>query len=102
MENVKKIAIFALFFILTSFSLALFLYGTFYLKLLRHTEVKIENSVVARFDVPTEYIYKDSFWWLPTGKSNIYLLNFTISSFQGVLHLNITINPCQYTNNVKL
>ena len=102
MENVKKIAIFALFFILTSFSLALFLYGTFYLKLLKHTEVKIENSVVARFDVPTEYIYKDSFWWLPTGKSNIYLLNFSNSSFQGVLHLNITNNPCQNSKNVKL
>jgi hypothetical protein len=79
MANVKKIARFGLFFILTFSSLALFSYGTFYLKLLKHTEVKIEDSVVARFDVPTEYIDKDLFWWLPTGKSNIKLLNFSNS-----------------------
>jgi hypothetical protein len=102
MANVKKIARFGLFFILTSSSLALFSYGTFYLKLLKHTEVKIEDSVVARFDVPTEYIDKDLFWWLPTGKSKIKLLNFSNSSFQGVLHLNITNNPCQNSKSVAL
>jgi len=83
-------------------SLALFSYGTFYLKLLKHSEVKIEDSVVARFDVPTEYINNDSFWWLPTGKSNIRLINFSNSSFDGVLHLNITNNPCQNSESAKL
>ena len=102
LAHVKKTVRFALFFILTSLSLALFSYGTFYLKLLKHAEVKIEDSVVARFDVPTEYIDDDSFWWLPTGKSNIKLINFSNSSFEGVLHLNITNNPCQNTESIKL
>ena len=102
LTHVKKTVRFALFFILTSLSLALFSYGTFYLKLLKHAEVKIEDSVVARFDVPTEYIDDDSFWWLPTGKSNIKLINFSNSSFEGVLHLNITNNPCQNTESIKL
>jgi hypothetical protein len=82
--------------------LALFSYGTIYLKLLKHSEVKIEDSVVARFDVPTEYINNDSFWWLPTGESNIKLINFSNSSFDGVLHLNITNNPCQNSESAKL
>ena len=102
LAHVKKTARFVLFFILTSLSLALFSYGTFYLKLLKHSEVKIEDSVVARFDVPTEYINDDSFWWLPTGKSNIKLINFSNSSFDGVLHLNITNNPCQNSESAKL
>ena len=102
LAHVKKTARFVLFFILTSVSLALFSYGTFYLKLLKHSEVKIEDSVVARFDVPTEYINNDSFWWLPTGKSNIRLINFSNSSFDGVLHLNITNNPCQNSESAKL
>jgi len=102
MDHVKKIARIVLLFILTSLSLALFSYGTIYLKLLKHTEVKIENSVVARFDVPTEYTDNDSFWWLPTGKSNIKLINFSNSSFDGVLHLNITNNPCQNSESAKL
>ena len=102
LDHVKKTARFALFFILTSLSLALFSYGTFYLKLLKHSEVKIEDSVVARFDVPTEYINNDSFWWLPTGESNIKLINFSNSSFDGVLHLNITNNPCQNSESAKL
>lgn len=102
LDHVKNIARLVLLFILTSLSLALFSYGTIYLKLLKHTEVKIENSVVARFDVPTEYINDDSFWWLPTGKSNIKLINFSNSSFEGVLHLNITNNPCQNSESVEL
>ena len=102
LAHVKKTARFVLFFILTSLSLALFSYGTFYLKLLKHAEVKIEDSVVARFDVPTEYINNDSFWWLPTGESNIKLINFSNSSFDGVLHLNITNNPCQNSESAKL
>lgn len=102
LAHVKKTARFVLFFILTSLSLALFSYGTFYLKLFKHSEVKIEDSVVARFDVPTEYINNDSFWWLPTGKSNIKLINFSNSSFDGVLHLNITNNPCQNSESAKL
>lgn len=102
LAHVKKTARFVLFFILTSLWLALFSYGTIYLKLLKHSEVKIEDSVVARFDVPTEYINNDSFWWLPTGESNIKLINFSNSSFDGVLHLNITNNPCQNSESAKL
>jgi len=102
MANIYKIARLVIFLILTSMSLALFSYGTFYLKLFKHTEVRIEDSVVARFDVPTEYVGKDLFWWLPTGKSKIKLMNFSNSSFQGVLHLKITNNPCQNSKSVKL
>lgn len=102
LAHVKKTARFVLFFILTSLWLALFSYGTIYLKLFKHSEVKIEDSVVARFDVPTEYLNNDSFWWLPTGESNIKLINFSNSSFDGVLHLNITNNPCQNSESAKL
>jgi hypothetical protein len=102
MAHIKKTVRYVIFFILASLSLALFSYGTFYLKLLKQTEVKIEDSVVARFDVPTEYIGNNSFWWLPTGNSNIKLINFSNSSFQGVLHLNITNNPCQNSESVEL
>ena len=102
LAHVKETARFVLVFVLSSLSLALFSYGTFYLKLLKNAEVKIEDSVVVRFDVPTEYIDNDSFWWLPTGKSNIKLMNFSNSSFEGVLHLNITNNPCQNSESVEL
>lgn len=102
LAKIKNMAGLVLFSLLTFMSLALFAYGAFYLKLLKHAEVKIEENVVARFDVPTEYIDRDSFWWLPTGKSNINLINFSNSSFRGVLYLNIANNPCKNLKSIKL
>jgi len=83
-------------------SFALFLYGAIYLKLLNHTEDKIEENVVARFDSPTEYINNDSFWWILAGKSDISLLNFSTSPYQGILRLKIENNPCMNSKSVQL
>jgi hypothetical protein len=98
----KKYSQSGLFFLVISMSMALFLYGAIYLKFLNHTEDKIEENVVARFDSPTEYINNDSFWWIPAGKSDINLLNFSTSPYQGVLYLYIQNNPCKNSNSVKL
>jgi hypothetical protein len=69
-------------------------YSFIYLKLLKNAESRLQNSVVLRFDAPTEYFQGNSYWWFLEGKNIIYIVNFSNESHQGEISLKLQQNPC--------
>jgi hypothetical protein len=82
------------------FGIIVFIYGLIWLKFFNNTETRIEDNVVTRFSVPTEYQNKDSFWWLLEGENVISILNFSTERQNGNLILSTVNNPCKNIESV--
>ena len=87
-------------YIFTFFGVINIVYGLFWLKTFNNVETNIEDNVVTRFSVPTEYQNKDSFWWLLGGKNIINIINFSTEKHSGNLILRIANNPCKSVKNI--
>lgn len=74
------------------------MYAVIGMKYFGHKETEISNNVVLRFEVPTEYIFSDPFWWLLDGRNQINIVNFSDERHQGEIKLNVSNNPC---NNIE-
>ena len=83
-------------------SISIFLYASVGMKYLRHKETKIFENVVLRFDVPTEYVANDSFWWLLEGSNRIKIVNFSDEPHTGKMELQISNNPCNNVESISL
>jgi hypothetical protein len=75
-------------------AMTMFTYSVIYLKLLENVESRIQNSVVLRFDAPTEYFDSNSYWWFLEGKNIINVVNSSNEQHQGVISLELMQNPC--------
>lgn len=94
---VKRIySILQLFFILSMSSSAIFIfcYAYFYLQNQGRTETKIEENVVLRFNLPTEYLEGEAFWWLLEGSNTINIVNFSNENHKGLIKIDLQQNPC--------
>ena len=89
-------------FIVIVNSLFIFVYVVGSMLILGNKETKIMDNVVLRFDVPTEYISTESFWWLTEGKNRIRIVNFSDEKHIGVFTLKISQNPCRNARSVKI
>lgn len=87
-------------YVLIVFGIIVFTYGLIWLKFFNNNESKIEDNVVTRFSVPTEYQIKDSFWWLLEGENVISIINFSTERHNGNLILHTTNNPCKNVENI--
>ena len=83
-------------------STLMFLYAVIGMKYFGHKETEISNSVVLRFDVPTEYILNDPFWWLLDGSNQIKIVNFSDERHYGRIKLNVSDNPCNNIETITL
>ena len=79
-------------------SIYVFLYAAIGMKYFGYKETTVSDNVVLRFDVPTEYVANDSFWWLLEGSNRIRVVNFSDEPQKGKIELEISNNPC---NNVE-
>ena len=72
------------------------------MKYFGHKETRISENVVLRFDVPTEYVVNDSFWWLLEGSNRIRIVNFSDEPHAGKMELEISNNPCSNVASISL
>jgi hypothetical protein len=98
--RVKIQILLAVMFGLTA--VVILLYSLIYLKLFTNSESRLQNSVVLRFDAPTEYFDGNSYWWFTQGKNSIYLVNFSNELHQGVISLKLQQNPCGNFKSVDI
>ena len=99
LNKIKILVIFVGIFLLFN-SAYIFLYSVVGMKYFRHRETKISENVVLRFDVPTEYVVNDSFWWLPEGNNRIRIVNYSNESHSGKIKLEISNNPCSNVDSI--
>jgi hypothetical protein len=106
---VKRIySILQLFFVIsTSVSaIVIFYYAYFFLQNQGKTETKIEENVVLRFNIPTEYLQEEAFWWLLEGSNTINIVNFSNENHKGSIKIDLQQNPCsnfqaaKYSNQI--
>ena len=83
-------------------SVLIFLYAVIGMKFFGHKETEISNSVVLRFDVPTEYILSNPFWWLLDGSNKIKIVNFSNEHHDGRIKINVSDNPCNNIETITL
>ena len=83
-------------------SIFIFLYAAVGMKYFGHKETKVSENVVLRFDVPTEYVANDAFWWLLEGSNRIRILNFSDEPHAGKIELEILNNPCNNVESISL
>lgn len=84
--------LFGYFLILNS--LAIFSYSSVGMVFWDLKETKISENVVLRFDVPTEYVGNDAFWWLLEGQNQIKIVNFSDENHEGTVFFSLQQNPC--------
>ncbi len=82
-------------------SIYIFLYAAIGMKYFGHKETKVSDNVVLRFDVPTEYVANDSFWWLLEGSNRIRVVNFSDEPHAGKMELEISNNPCKNVESIS-
>jgi hypothetical protein len=101
---VKRIySILQLFFVLSMSisAIVIFCYAYFYLQNQGRTETKIEENVVLRFNLPTEYLEGEAFWWLLEGSNTINIVNFSNENHKGLIKIDLQQNPCSNFQAVK-
>ena len=101
MPNKTKILVIIMGSFLLLNSAYIFLYTVVGMKYFGHSETKISENVVLRFDVPTEYVVNDSFWWLPEGNNRIRIVNYSNETHSGKIKLEISNNPCNNVDSIS-